>query len=1105
MKCNHRTSARARNFARRTGLSNVLRIALLFLFVISGAASLLAQGGSATLTGTVIDSAGAAVPSAHVTVTNVDTNLSLPADANTSGLYRFPSLPPGKYTLKVEQKGFQGFQQTGIVLTVSQQATLDVSLKIGSESETVNVSADAALINTTNAEVSNTVGEHAIRELPLNGRDPSSLVLLSPGTVNILNTGGGTQQGETTFPNESGASAGGGRQGSTLYLLDGVPNMDTYMLLAAPSPNADATSEFRVISNNFDAHYGFSPGAIVSIDTKSGTNSLHGGAFEFLRNSALNSANYFSKQVDALKRNQFGGFLGGPLVKNKLFLFGNYQGTRQNSTATANSANTPTQAMLNGDFSAYPGTLGGPFTTINGKKNQVSPTLFDPASVKITTTALPLGQDAASGLVYFQSPASKETFDEGTGRLDYTINDRQRLTIRSYNQYYNRAEGAIPGNILAVNAGKQGKYFNEVLNHTWTITPSTVNALSLFWNQMHVYNAGTQRDSAGNAFCLSKYINVTEVPGICYSEGFNVTGGFSGPYNEYTGEMRHSFGFSDYLTKTIGNHTLSAGADLWRQSARELTYYPSNPIVGFNGYYTGFGLADYLLGKVGSFQQGAGEIADVTGTLLGAYVQDQFRLRPNLTVTAGLRWDPNLAPKSKAGRGSVWAPGQKSTMFPNAPAGMLFPGDPGVPDSLVKNSYGYFEPRIAIALQATPRMAIRAGFGMFTAPLPYSIYNHVADISPFSPTYTFYGSSTQDIQFSNPWATFTPTGGVSPFPPFAYSLTPPPSNFNFGSQTTIPATFLPNFKLGMTQSWNLSIEQQFTNSVVAHMAYVGSQSYHQTTAIDSNPGQIQPNVRGVRPNAQFGQVLTTTSLGTSNYHSLQLQMEKRMSHGFQIQSSFTWSKTIDLGSSGNVTFGNPALANPYDIRYNRGVSDLSFPFVSVTNGVYTTPGLRGRNSLVRSVLGEWEISAIYTLQSGRPFGIPGGAGSSNNSGALQYQDRADITPGVPVQTHQGRKEQWLNQYFNTSAFQPNAPGTFGNSGRNILRGPGINYSDAAIMKNWSAYERYRLQFRWELFNAFNHTSFGLPDTNSTSGTYGRITSVGSVAPRVMQAGLKLTF
>lgn len=1074
--------------------SPVLLASLVPLFSIAA----LAQGGSAVLSGTVTDATGAAVPNAHVTATNTDTNLVLNADTNGSGLYRFPTIPPGHYVITSQVKGFQKFQQTGVVLTVSQQATIDIGLSIGSEAETINVTAGAPLMNTTNAEISNTVGEHAIRELPLNGRDPSSLVLLSPGTVNVLNTGAGTLQGETTFPNESGASAGGGRQGSTLYLLDGVPNMDTYMALSAPTPNADATSEFRVISNNFDAKYGFSPGAVVSIDTKSGTNSLHGGAFEFLRNNALNSADYFSKQVDSLKRNQFGGFLGGPIIKNKLFFFGNYQGTRQSSTSTANSTYTPTAAMLNGDFSAYPKTLTGGFVN-----NRINPALFNAAAVQIAKTALPLGSDPASGLVYYTVPKTVETYNEGTGRIDYAPNDKHRLTLRSFIQYYNRAGAATPGNALALGTGKQGKFFNEVLNHTWTISPSLINGLSLFWNQEHVYNVGQPLDSSGSPFCLSRYINVNEPAGTCYSEGLNATNGFSLQYSEYTGEMRRSWGFSDFVTKIIGNHTITAGVDLWHQRARELTYYPAAPIVSFNGYSTGFGLADFLLGRVSAYTQGAGEIADVSGNLLGVYAQDQFKLRSNITVTAGLRWDPNLAPQSKDGRGAVWMPGQKSTVFPNAPTNLVFPGDSGVTASLAPTTYGYFEPRIAVAWQLHPKTTLRAGFGMFTAPLPYSSYNHVADVTPFSPTYTLNATTASPIDFSNPWAGFAGTGGVSPFPPFAYSGGAPPSNSTFPSPTSVPAAFTPNFKLGMTQSWNASIEQQLGNDVVLHIAYVGSQSYHQSLILDANPGQTAAAVRGTRALTNFGQVLTIQSIGTASYNSLQTQIEKRFSHNFQAQSSFTWSRNLDIASSGNASFTS-SVANPYNLRYNRGISDLNVPLVSVSNLVYTTPSLNGWNKIARGVLGEWEVSAIYTMQSGSPFGISGGTG--NNSGALEYGDRADSVAGVPVQVHQGGKSQWLNQYFTTAAFTTNAVGTFGNTGRNILKGPGINYSDAALIKNWTARDRFHAQFRWELFNAFNHTNFANPNNNPTSGNFGQITATsGGVRPRVMQAGLKLTF
>jgi hypothetical protein len=1070
------------------------------LLVLGSALFVHAQGGSAVLSGTVADSTGAVVPGGHATLVNTETNLTLNAIVNDSGLYQFPTIPPGSYVLTVDHAGFQKFQQKGLVLTVSQQATLDVALQVGSEEQTVSVTADAALINSTNAEVSNTVGEKAIRELPLNGRDPSSLVLLSPGIINVINTGAGTLQNQTTFPTEGGASAGGGRQGSTLYLLDGVPNMDTYLLLAAPSPNSDATGQFRVISNNFDAHYGFSPGAVVSIETKGGTNSFHGGVFDFIRNNALNSANYFSKKVDPLKRNQFGGFLGGPVIKDRMFFFANYQQTRQSSASTGNSANLPTAANLNGDFSAYSGKLGGPFVN-----NRVNPSLYDAAAVTVAKTLFPQGQDPASGLVYYSTPKTVEIFHEGTGRLDYTINDRQRLALRSFIQYYSRPAAVTPGNALAAITSKDAKLFNEVLNHTWTISPTTVNALSLFWNQMNVATGAPTLDSAGKQFCLSQITKVSDPAGACYLGTFSVTGAFSASNSGIAEERRASYGGSDSVTKTIGNHTLSAGVDFWHQWARELTYYPSNAIETFSGYYSGLGLADMLLGKVGTLLQGAGELAEVKGNLFGVFAQDQFRLTPALTVTAGMRWDPNLMPEAKDGRGSVYSAGQQSTKYPGAPLGLVFPGDTGVPKSLVKNTYGYYEPRIAVAYQWHPKTAIRAGFGIFSAPLPYSLYNHTVDVSPFSPTYTLQATlSTAPIQFSDPWANYAPSNGTSPFPPFVYGGTPPAANFNFGSQTSSTATFTPGFKLGMTQSWNFSVEQQFGNDFVFHAAYVGSQSYHQTTGIDLNPGQTAAAVRGVRSNRAFGQLIGIESFGTASYHSMQLQAEKRMSHGFQAQSSFTWSKNIDISSSGNVTFGKPWLQNPYNISLNRGISDLNVPFVSVSNLVYNSPSLRGHNAFVRAALGDWEASVIYTLQSGRPFSILGGNGN-NNSGSLQNADRADHIPGVNVQTHQGGKTAWLNQYFTTTAFTQNAGGTFGNSGRNILKAPGTNYGDIALIKNWSLRERYHAQFRMEMFNAFNHTSFGVPDNIVTDSTYGRITTIGAVAPRVMQAGMKLTF
>jgi hypothetical protein len=574
-------------------------------------------------------------------------------------------------------------------------------------------------------------------------------------------------------------------------------------------------------------------------------------------------------------------------------------------------------------------------------------------------------------------------------------------------------------------------------------------------------------------------------------------GGFSSGYNIKNLERRTTYGLTDGVTKTLGKNTITFGGIVLHQFSQENSDYPQQPIVSFTSQYTGFGLADFLVGTAYNLQQGAGEISSVRGWQFGLYAQDQYKLANTVTVTAGLRWDPNTPPAVAGGRGVAFRPGQQSTRFPNAPLGLVFPGDAGVDDALMPTTYGYFEPRVGVAWQPRTHTSVRAGFGLFEAPLPYSYYNHTSDIAPFSPTFSLFGPGGSPVSFDNPW------NGTNPFPPFASVTTNPASNSTFTTPVQISAAFSPNFKLGITQSWNFTVEQQFTQDLALHMSYVGSQSYHQAVAIDLNPG-----INNVRTSyTTFGQILEDTTAGTASYHSLQIGLEKRLSHSLQVQSNFTWSKSIDLASTGNISQGGVPLPDPFSLRFNRGISDLNVPYISVTNFVYTTPALKGWNGFARAALGEWEVSAIWTFQSGTPFGIQGGNGN-NNSGALQasgpYGDRANVT-GQPFNVHQGGRTQWLQQYFNRSAFTPNPVGTFGNSGKNILVGPGIDTGDVALIKNWRVRETDQLQFRWEMFNAFNHPSFGLPDTSPTDSNFGQITTIGAIPPRVMQAAIKFSF
>ena len=1102
---------------------HMLRRSTVFLCLLAAAfGSILpasfAQSVGASLNGQVTDSTGASIPGATVTATNLGTGLKVSATSSDQGSYRIAPLPPGAYSLSVQAAGFEAYLQQGITINVDTPASQNVILKAGNVQDTVTVTADAQLLNTTNGSLGQTIDATAVSQLPLNGRSPATLVLLAPGM-----TPGGNTYSQTgfSFPSSSepSVSANGGTQGSTYFLLDGVPNMDTYLGLPAPFPNADATQEFRVITNNFNAVYGFAPGAVVTIQTRSGTNSIHGGVFDFYRDQVFNAKNYFSHGVDPLHQNQFGGFAGGPILKNKVFIFANYQGTRNATASTELNSYVPTAAMLAGDFSGIstPLCTGGvsatcPFATVNGVPNQLAPGhTLNATAIAVDKATLPLGQQA-NGLTYYDSPAFINQIDEGTAKLDFDINDKQRISVRSFVTSFVQPSANVNGNLLALNnnynydVAIRERYYNETVGDVWTINSKMVNSLSAFWSEYDAVSGSQANQADGTPFCWSKYINVTELPGQCYVEGFSVGGnGFNVGYYEPSTEARSTYGIYDQLSLALGKQNLTFGTNVQHQYAREQTQYPTSPILSFGGQYTGVGLADFLAGDLTSLTQGAGEIANVAGWQPGFFAQDEYRALPNLTLSAGLRWDPNFPPTIANGRASTFIPGQQSIVFPNAPLGVVFPGDPNVGAGLMRTTYGYWEPRLGVAWQpkSLPHTAIHAGFGLFTSPMIYSDYNHTADNAPFAPTFDLQGSNTVPINLDNPWANSTGTGGVSPFPPFAATGYKPAANATFSPGVSIPATIDPGFKLATTGSWNLTVEQQLGQSTVARVAYVGTQTYHAPFIIDRNPGiYATAGARSTFP--ALSEILDMESRGTASYHALQVSVERRLSHNLQFQGNFTYAKTMDLASSANVSFGTNQLANPFNIAYNYGASSENVPLRAVGNVTYTVPTPMQLNPLLRQLLGGWEISVITTSQSGFPFTVGGGLGN-NNSQSQQYEDRADVVPGVPRNVRKGGKSNWLNHYFNAAAFTQNAPGTFGNSGKNIIHAPPLNYSDAGLFKNFKYRERYDLQFRWEMFNALNQPSFGAPDSGNADGNEGAITATGAEPARVGQMALKLTF
>jgi hypothetical protein len=1124
--------------------------------------ALWAQEGRASINGTVTDPSGASVEGATVTAREVSTGQSRVTLSTSSGTYALPLLPVGVYSLTCSRPGFATQTRSNLTITVDQQATVDFSLTVGEVSQSVEVSGAAEAINTTNGAIGAVISQTPIVELPLNGRNPAALVILAPGATDGLKSGVFTRQTFTTFPSEGGASVSGGRQGSTYYMLDGGNNMDNYGNLAMAFPNPDATQEFQVITNNFDAQYGFSPGAVVSIVTRSGTNTWHGDAFEFLRNDKLNARDFFAHSRDTLKRNQFGGSAGGKIIKDKLFIFGNYQSTIERYVVNGGSAAVPSNAMLNGNFSSYlKGTTtnlcgaGGPpnlsfdtgqvfdpdtahFVTCPAGSanagqqvvaktpfpgNQIPTNRFDPISLRFENI-LPRTDDPF-GVVTLAGRAASQDYREFTIKPDWYVSQNHHISGRAFYDHFTHPLYTGNGNALLADRSWTAPYENYGGNWLWTIRPNLLNNVIVSYNRLNTFSQAGFSTKDNKPVCFACFgVNVSEYPTT--APGIDLLS--VGPWSEFALAQntnainRHNISIADTVNWTKGKHMVVAGVNVLKQYWFEGTDWLALPLISFNGQFSGVDFADFLLGKVSEFEQGAGEFNEVNGTSWAGFVQDTIRLKPNLTVNLGARWEPFFAFTPTKGRIPVFEPGVQSTRYPNAPLGLGYPGDAGVPSKGTPNDIPIISPRISVAWQPKflPRTVIRSAFGMFASPFEMSFYNHAADSAPFSPTFDFTPTTTggpvvpggTPIPFKDPWSVFAPSGGKSPFPPFASPNYAPGSDVNFILPVFVQTAFAPDFKLGRVQTWNLSVEHQFDRNIVAKVAYVGEEAFHLPNPVERNPGiySTNPNFNGLRSlYTNFGSILEYDSWVTSSHNALQFTFEKKFSRGLQFTSNFTWSKTLDSSSSSSLAF-NGSIPDPFNLEFNRGISDLNFPKIWNNFWVYQLPGLARQSPIVRYVFGSWQFSGIWRLQSGRPISISDGTDpSQSHIGG----DRADIISGQSLNVHQGSKSQWLNQYFNTAAFTRATPGTFGSAPRNNLQGPGINNADLSVDKNFPFKERYRVQFRWELFNAFNRATFDPPNTSVTSGAFGRITSTaGSGAgyeqgqfgypARVMQAALK---
>ncbi|MDP9051192.1 MAG: TonB-dependent receptor, partial [Acidobacteriota bacterium] len=871
--------------------------------------------GFGTMVGTVTDPSGSVVPGAQITVVDEGTQVPRTVVANQQGYYVVPAVPPSTYDVTVTASGFASFSHKQVVLMADQSLKLDVKMTIGQAIETVSVSSNAVQVDTSTSTLSQVVEEKRIVDLPLNGRNPVSLALLVPGTVQA--PANNADQGQyKTIPVAITVSANGSRANQTGFNLDGSSNNDIYTNVNQPFPFPDALQEFSVQTSNYTARYGGNSGAVVNAISKSGTNQIHGDLFEFVRNAVFNGRNHFATVRDQLKRNQFGGVIGGPIYKDHTFLFLGYQQTQIRNIQNGVSALVPTTAELkNGDFSAIPAQLFNPVTKVPYAGNQIPVSSFDPAAVLFATKYLPT-PTTANGQVFYGLPLS-QSFNEYVARGDQVLGANDRLFARYYLDKYNNNPFLNPANYLTTVSATQIYSHNAIVGETHIFTSKLLNEARLSFSRVTT-NAGPPSTSISAADLGIPVYQPTQFAKAL--DGMNVSGYFNISSFPPSIMNRTAYTLSDEVSWTRGRHNFAFGGSIARGQVLLRDAFLYGGVFSFTADNTGNALASFLLGSMRTFQQGAGEFKDNRDYYYNLYGQDDFHVMHNLTLNLGLRYEPFIPWYEVNGRveqfrAANYIAGVKSTQFPNAPAGMLFPGDATLPKYGVTPSYLNFSPRVGFAYDpwGDGRSSIRGGFGIFFDSMQVGIENNrFVDVSPFS---TQVAVTTPAGPLSNPYQ-----GLANPFPPPAKPL----PTFPFTPTPILVVTYDPRANSRMeapvTYNFNLTVEHQFAHDFLGRIAYVGSQSRHQTETVELNPAVYTPgstygtdqrrifngNPVGAPPtgSTQFGSIGQATQDLSGNYNSLQITGQRRVKT-LTLLANYTYSKALDDVPNGQ---GNAGIA-----------------------------------------------------------------------------------------------------------------------------------------------------------------------------------------------------
>lgn len=1154
---------------------------LIYLACAAGAGAQIA--GTGNIQGTVTDSSGAVIPQAAVTVTDEATQVKLSTKTSSAGIYVFPGLHIGTYDLRAAAPGFKTYVQKGIVLEVGSSIAVNPSLGVGAATQQVEVQAEGLALQTEDPTYKQTIDSNEMTAMPLNGRHMTDLIFLSGGATHAP---GGDFTGSKFSYQTISLSIAGGAGNTTLWRLDGGDNQDYMGNGNLPYPFPDAVSQFSVESTAMGAQDGGHVGGMVNVVTRSGTNRFHGEAFEFIRNNYIDATNFFSTSPDQLHQNQYGGTFGGPILRNKLFGFAAYQRTEAHQSQSNKQVTVPTPANLAGDWSASDGipgvadsnpcasnkqpiTLVEPLTgaKLDGNKYS-SPPSYDPAALALTKyfPAINRSLDPDNcGYVNYSIPLN--TYDnQFVTRVDWTFSSKHNLYGRYFIDGYQQPAYFLPNNIfVTTQSGNIERVQTFVLGDAYTFTPHLVNSIHIT-AQRRVDNRGYSTNDINantlgvNAYQMSK-------AGLQISGGkWNIGGGT----NSLSHFNDNSLNVSDDVTWVHGKHQIMFGGQ-WVQNQLNIgNIYEGNGHFSFDGTYSGSGPGggtkkgdanlDFLAGTMSGFEQSKQQQNALRGPFPSLYIQDTFHASPRLTIEGGLRWGPNIMPVDYFNRGlefnmADFLSNVHSSVYPTAPAGILYYGDKGVTRQFTKNSLWQFSPNLGVSFDPTGsgKTVIRAG-----GELEYDNPNFfTAQRNQQNPPYAtaIANKQTSDsgpLIFSSPWST-----GAVTSDPFPQPQVPDPSQAQFFPQSQY--IFMgPQFHPAYTIQWTLSLQHQFGRGWQVQLDYIGNATRHNPYGVGISPAVFIPGTWGpggtgcdgivktgpaaVTPGKEGTDCSTTSNVtsryaltmenpdqgnlihggGSSvlilgdapaSYNGLVTTIQHRLSSTFSLLGNWTWSKCLNINDASGDYAGsttedpyNPALDwGPCGSDY-RNVENLSLVLRSNFHGV---------NRFARSIINNWELAPLLSARSGGAVNVTSGSDISlDDIGGDRPNLVAGANPYHEV-SFRNAKGEANREYLDPAAFAYVCPGnkttgcpdrgTFGNISRNEFRGPSSFNIDTQLSRVFPVYERLALDLRLEAFNVLNHPNFGNPDANLShlTSTFGQVSSASGA--RIFQGAVKFTF